>query len=319
MANTFAEIINTTYNLLNESTTSTTYSLTIVKEKINSVIKQICRREYPNIYTNQIYKAWDLSFLREKEAIKTAPNTYLTKKAQAAWTIVKLDSNGNRETDIDGNILTETVTADTEIYFNTTWFLPSWYLNIWWEIIQYTWLKEDSVTWVTWLDFTQPTSTFVRQVYKLPSDSIKPFDMEYIIKDWQYYNTWMIEYQDFRYNYWYTQYYTVLNDESNNSYIDIIWYPEYSNFILHYYIRPTELVNDSDEIIIPEDYWIRVVAALSAWELFYENEEDIDAQRELNKWYKELNSMFNFYSKIVDRPRWKIQPKYPRFDTINAY
>jgi len=278
MSNTLAEVYEKVYDLMWEKTTSTTYPVTSAVSLINTYIDRICKWQVINLLNPQVkYRAWNLSFLEK--------NVYF--------------SNIQSQT-----ISVATTVWATEITVDTTDYPTSGAVLINWEIALYTGKSATQLTWVTWITTIHPVGSRVTVVYQLPANITKPFQV-YDTKGSE------IEYQDFRYNDK-ERYYTILTQDK----VDYIYFNScaFNNMFIKYYEKPTKLVyatDDQEEIILPDDYGITVVAQLVAGEMKYTKWEEQDlASNNLNNWYIALQEMYDYYAKKAINRGW-INITYP--------
>lgn len=273
MANTFNDIITAVYYKMSQKTTSTTYDLTsLVKPKINSVISQICRGEYTNVLDNSILRGWKLPFLEAKKQYQR----YIPAKLTALLTA-----------------------GDTEINIDTTNYETTGAVIVKWNIINYTWKSATQLTWCTNVLVTTETET-VYPLYSFPWDIERPFNLT-IWNDWEQ----DFSFSDERENNRYVEYYTIRYDNENIPYLDIRYSWE-ALFWLKYNRVVTDLVDNTDETILPNNYWLDVVAPIVAGELLRDKEQMEHSQALLSNGYKKLKDMYSYYSRDIKDIRKKI-------------
>jgi len=66
------------------------------------------------------------------------------------------------------------------------------------------------------------------------------------------------------------------------------------------------MVDGVDEASIPDDFALKVVAPLVAGELLWDTEEIDDAIPKLNRGCTNLQTMYDYYSKMIKRNRERI-------------
>lgn len=279
MANLLAEVYEKVYDLLWERTTSTTYPVTSAVSLINTYIDRICKGQVINLLNPQVkYRAGNLSFLEK--------NVYY-KNIQSQVISVATTVNG------------------TTLTLTTTDFPTSGAVLINGEIVKYTGKSATQLTGVSWITAVHEVGSRVTVVYQLPANITKPFQV-YDVKGSE------IEYQDFRYNDK-ERYYTILTQD----WVDYIYFNScgFNNMLVKYYKKPTKLVystDDQEEIDLPDDYGITVVAPLVAGEMKYTKWEEQDlASNNLNNWYTALQEMYDYYSKKAIKYRGGINITYP--------
>lgn len=273
MANTYAEIISRVYHHLAVDTDSTTYDLaTVVKPKINSVIRDVSKWRYKNIIDKRIIKAGDLKFVKWK-----AFYDFVTPRPLGAPLSV----------------------IDINMTLKSSEYLPAWYVYIVWDVIQYTGNTWTTLTGLTGTLTTHKLWDVVEQIYPVPADADRSFVMYEIDRygveqPIDYVNSihWLSSTPN--YSYWIGEsIWTIVNDNSWNNYI-LIRSPHGQNqkYKLWYYRKATTLVNDSDLCILPDDIWIEIIAPIVAWELLYTTEEDEQWMKLLNISYDMLEMFF---------------------------
>ena len=279
MSNKLAEVYNEVYDLMWEKSTSTTYPVTSVVSLINRYIARICKWQVVSLLNPQIvYRAGNLKFLEK--------NIYYTNIANQT-------------------LSTEIVVGSVEIETITTDAPTSWSVLIDWEIITYTGKTSTKLTGVTGITTTHEVGTQISRVYLLPTNIIKPFQV-YDVKGSE------VDYSDFRFNEKAT-YYTIMTQD-NKDYIYFGWC-NLNNMLVKYYKKPSVLVygeDDEEEIELPDDYWLDIVAPLIAGDMQYSKGEEIDlAQNNLNKWYSALQEFFDSQSQKVKKYRGGINIVQP--------
>ena len=114
-----------------QTSNSTTFSDSIIWDKVNWIIRRILRGRYTWIawmYRGRtipwtIFRAWELWFMKWNFNIRNN------------W----------------GSMLTQNLNiGDTVAYCDTTQLLPSWYVEIWGDTITYTNILSDRLEWVSW-------------------------------------------------------------------------------------------------------------------------------------------------------------------------
>jgi len=296
MANTREEIREEVYYILGESSDSTEYTSTRLNDMINSyqdvIIKWWIKRED----NSQTIKAPDLRFMRKKNFIEYVPVVSLT---------------------------VDVVIWDLTIDFDTTDFQDSWYLNILWDVIQYTWKTATQVTWVTGIEIGKTTWDAVRQIYKLPTEAWKWFMLEFVDSNQVYsnYRWWyFLDYVDYRMEKDKVSFYTIIwdNETTTNQFIDIFWWNRKDDkFIFHYYKKATTMTADSDESNLPDDYGKLVIAPIVAWKILYNTDEVQKWVELLSKWYNEMETMYNAFANIIKEYQKWVKTRWFNLWSVN--
>lgn len=266
MGNTLLQIdIRVIQNMWIDSD-STTYS----KEnrrvpKINSVISRICKGNYKNILTWQIYKGWDMWFLRKKEFVQSF---------EAIKTTEKIDS------------------TNTTVACTTTAKIPTqWHINVNWCVFQYTGKTANSLTGVTGIVWVHPNGSNMQYVHKVASDCMKPHNLFYIQQETG--KTLPRDFLDYKYQDVSDNYWTLIIDDVWEQYIHCNFPTSEENYWHIYYKKPTILTWDTDVTDIPDDYGVELIALLASWEMLRETEQRDQWKNQLTLAYAMLEEFNN--------------------------
>ena len=273
MGNTLSEVFEEVYDLMWEKTTSTTYPITSAVSLINRYIAKVCRWQVVSLLDKRERFRWgNLKFLEK--------NVYYS------------------------NISSQVISVETVVWWDTLTISTTYYPNsgailINGEIVTYTNKSATQLTGVVWITAKHPVWSRCILVFALPENISKPFQV-FDTKGKE------IEFQDFRYNDK-TVFFSILTQD----WVDYLYLNNcnQNNFLVKYYLKPTSLVYNTDndtEIILPDDYWIDMIAPMVAWDMKYNKWEEMDiAQNNLVKWYATLQEFFDFYStKAVTYRKW---------------
>lgn len=178
---------------------------------------------------------------------------------------------------LTSRILTQEVLVwDTKLYFDTTDLASSGSIIMWEVIFSYT-VKTSTYIEIPASEFTWEKGTVLRVLYDLPTDIDEP----QALRQWNI-EIWFVN--DDSPITW-TVYYSII---SGKLYIKwVIW-----KIVLKYKKKPTDLVDNTDECIIPDAK--NIIACISAGEVLYDLEETNDAQSKLVSGYSQLKE---FYAK----------------------
>lgn len=269
MAKTFWQIKTQGWASINQRSTSTTFSTTIMWAKINEVIKRVCNGRYKNILTGQIIRAWKLSFMNTETSIRTL-----------SWW----------DTTADLEII------DTELDIDTTFLNSSGYVLINNEVIAYTWKSATQLTWVSGQTVKHDSWSKVYQLYTLPTNFNKPNKI-IIAKTGQEIPeyTWdnCISYK-IRYSW--TDTILELQNLDNDTIITI-----------DYLKKVTDMSDDADETIIADEYAL-LMWDLAWGELWYTKGLTM-SERVLNDAYSRLQWMFQYYTNTRNVIKQSIKPQ----------
>lgn len=271
------EIVDKTYYILGEDQSSTVFDKEgAVVPKINSTIDKICRCNVTNIITQQKIRWWILDFLYEDRTI----------------TIPKVKKSLN---DIDVN--------STSIILDTLDGLPErWYLEIDWNIINYGSLDtvDGAVVQVSGINWDHKANADVHFAYAFSENIMKPsdfFDIQYneILK--------FIDYREKRPDYF--RCYTIKPYKWKK--VAVFYNIDNAPVMISYTKKIEPMVSDEDECWLPDDYGVKIVPYIVAWELLIDTSESGKAKELLTMWYAELEDMYSYYATPTKQFRKKIK------------
>ena len=292
---TLGDIKTEVYLLMNQSSDSSTYDAdTRVQTKINTVIQDVCKGEYRSILSDEVFKAWDLRFLRGKQAVKRYDNVTLT---------------------------AELLTTDIELSCDTTNLTDSWSVVINGNVIHYTGKTATELTGVTNIQMDQDSWEYLRQVFQVETEAFKAFVLFWIASKSEFWPDMIeIPYDDNRNQQSMDRYYTILTDEtSTDLWLDIRGFTGTEKFWLEYYKGLSDYTSDWDTIAIPDPYWKSVIASMVAGELLWESEQTDESTRKLQLAYSKLITFYNTYNTMVKERRKSIKFKWPNTNWVSPY
>lgn len=168
----------------------------------------------------------------------------------------------------------------------------AWFVKVASDLVKYTYNDKKNLSWVEWQSIKYFSWEKLKQVYELPvdfMDIIKIFEPNF------YKNYELINYK--------SKYLIDFSGFSQNEIVSLTYRKKYVN-----------LINDSDLCMLPDNYWIDILANLVAWELLFQRNMPT-SQNLLSVWYNFLQTMFLEYE-AEKRPiktslkaknrRWKI-------------
>lgn len=274
---TLNQILTETYKILWEPSDSSNYDeQTVVLPRINDIVDSICKWKYINPSNSQAFTAGDLSFLRRDyfvQLVKTMP------------------------------VGVDFLTTATEIEFTTTDYSSSGNVYIGGDIISYTGKTSTEITGVTGIDIKHNGGEKVYQLYPLPAWISLPFTL--VILDRNGNVKYELPYVDGRYPTTANKYFTIVTKSDGTNYLHVVWCWDDRAKVV-YYVNSTPMVDGVDEASIPDDFALKVVAPLVAGELLWDTEEIDDAIPKLNRGCTNLQTMYDYYSKMIKRNRERI-------------
>lgn len=283
---TLTEITDKIYKKMWIKSDSTVFDRqSIIIPRLNAVIADICAGQVTNIFDKNItYKSGFLRFLAKKYFFSTKSPIPLTSNAPTWSAILYLDTS----------------TLDT-----------SWAIIIWEDVISYTWKTATSLTWVSWVSTNHFIWDKAEQVYKLPTDAWKNFNLQYLNSS----KTYPVTFQDDRAPKEFQPYFTLKFDSSyTDEFIYVKWLDNWA-FMFDYYAKSVDLVADWDTSILIDRFMEAVAIPLTAWlALFSQYWDDIlgkrgqwliqDAYHSLQSLYWQNAERVKEFRKVVRRPNW---------------
>lgn len=275
--NTKKEIVDKTYYILWEDQSSTVFDKEgAVVPKINSTIDKICRCNVTNIITQQKIRGGILDFLYEDKTIKVPRAKKNLNAIDVNSTYIQLDS--------------------------LDWLPEKWYLEINWNIISYWWLdtQDWSIIQVNWINGGHEVNSDIHLAYVFPENVMKPSDF-FDIK-----NEDTLKFVDFREKRPdFVSCYTIKPYKWKKV---AVFYNIDNSYIMITYTKKLEpLVSDEDECGFPDDYGVKIVPYLVAWELLIDTSEWGKGKELLTIWYAELEDMYSYYATPTKQFRKKIK------------
>lgn len=274
---TLWQILTKIWDLTWQTSKSTNFSRPILVDEINETLRQVLRGRVSSILSpGKIYRAWELWFLEWRTNVRVK------------W----------------GWIATEILNIwDTELKTDTNDLLESWYVEIGWDILAYTWKTDTELVWVTGQTIKHYVWEKITQLYVMPAEMEKPKLVNYINKNS---TTNKIPVPLFT---WYeAKSYNVIKTWTVTL-LEIAGFEADDIIEVNYNKVFNDLSEDTDICPIPDDYWTSVIARLVAWAIAYDKEMP-QAERVLNRWYWNLQNMFQYFTnkKIVIKQKLKPTP-----------
>ena len=271
------EIVDKTYYILGEDQSSTVFDKEgAVVPKINTTIDQICRCNVTNILTWQKIRWWILDFLYEDKTM----------------TIPRVKKTLN-----DINVNSTYIILDT-----LDWLPERWYLEIDWNIITYGGLDtvDGAVIQVNGINGDHKANADVHFAYAFNENIMKPsdfFDIQYneILK--------FIDYREKRPDYY--RCYTIKPYKWKK--VAIFYNIDNAPILISYTKKIEPMTSDEDECWLPDDYGVKIVPYIVAWQLLIDTSEVQKAERLLAIWYAELEDMYSYYATPTKQFRKKIK------------
>lgn len=284
---TLSTLRDYTYNILNDTVNSSTYTQSLIDQLINDEQVEVC-------------DSFKWSFLRKKYLFIGADDTSLSSDITTGSTTISV--------------------ADT-----TDW-PSSGAVLIEHDIINYTGKTSTSLTGVTNIGVAHYEGATVYPLWAVPTDYSRQMAL-YVEASgsstpvmWQYLD-------EFTYDTSPEQFvYSILHDNSNNEYIYVNtkFVGQGDMVMFHYLKTPTTLDEDADVSTVPDPYAAKVLPKLVAGKammLFGDNVDGLGssniqlAQMELLKMQKHYGEKEQGYSKLI-RPSYRSGTNVPRYNPI---
>lgn len=280
---TFWDIKAKVWNLLGQTSRSTTFSDTIVWGKINNVIRELCKWRYVALWGSyrwrlqawQEYRCWKLWFLEGKFMVKVYNNPRLSQIYNVGDTTLTISDTSN--------------------------MLSAWYVQIWGDIFSYTSKSSTQLLWVVGGTIEHLETEPVIQLFETPLEMSKPNSVSGISRDTNSQEIEIDEDEDETFTtYW------KLERTGNKQLIKIVWVVTWSLVRIEYTKMVTNLSENADICVLPEDYWITVVAYLVAGELWSEKMMPMSSTH-LAMWCAKLQVMFGDFSNTKTITKQKLR------------
>lgn len=274
--NTKKEIVDKTYYILWEDQSSTVFDKEWeVVPKINTTVDQICRCNVTNILTWQKIRGGILDFLYEERtiAIPKCKNTMEDIDVDSGY--IKLDS--------------------------LDWLPSRWNLEINGNIVSYNGLEsnDSAVLKVSGIDWPHAAWSSVHFAYLLPESMIKASDFY----DIEFEKTLkFIDFREPRQDY--ERCYTIKPFKWRK--VAVFYNVDWPVFI-SYTKKLEPMEADDDECGLPDDYWVKIIPYLVAWQLLIDTSEVNKGEKLLAIGYSELEDMYSYYATPTKKFRKQIK------------
>ena len=247
---TLWDIKSLIWTLLGQRSSSTTFSATVITQKANMVLREVCKGRYTAMswsyrgrtFPWQTFRCGKMWFLEWSFPIRIMSGSSLS---------------------LDYNLWDTTITCDT------TNILPSGWIEIGWESISYTSKSSTQLLWVSGWTISHLATESVTQLYQTPIGMAKPSSLDLIIQ-WigssNYTKTQTIDIPLDQEEELVT-YYKIVRVGSLQL-LKIVGLSNQSLVNVKYTKRVDDMVNDTDVCPLPEDYGLSVIAYLAAGELW---------------------------------------------------
>jgi hypothetical protein len=254
--------------------TSSTFTETLLNAEINACILNILLWKVTNHTNGRRLRIWKLSFNESFANFWVQPWSTLT------W---------------------EVSIWDTTIPCDTSWLYPSWYVQIWWDIIKYTWITSTTLTWVEWIKVNHNMWEKIVQLYKMPDNFDRSIRADHILK-WDELRESEIMYSQ----YWDLKVcYNILYYETVRL-VKVYGFSSTDMIRIKYSKKFYDLVNDNDYCPLPWHYWVTIVAKLVAWELWMTKMLP-NAVQLMTIWFNNLRDMYDIYLSETTKPTVQIK------------
>lgn len=291
---TLQDVYNICYWIISQGQDATAYPTSLLKAFINDAQNDICYWTLQNLSTNERIEKQALSFLEKNVFYSTRRFSTLSSNAVVWWT---------------------TLTC-------TNTFSSSWYLWIWWNIIQYLANDWTTISWISpiWeysISFAHISWTQVFQLNELPSDfwqlsrvfltlqNTRQRIALVWIDDRDLYTTnpnsyiyrffFDVNYYSWSWWVWREWYYSIIRWRFI---LFLIPQQDWQPISFEYQQAPTQLSSSTDILTIPDDYALTTVPYIATAEMLA-NRWDLDEALKLNNfWFQKVKNMYQFYSTI---------------------
>ncbi len=282
---TLQDVYNIAYWIVKQPENSSAYPTTLLKTFINKAQNDICFGNLTNLQTGEKMPKMSLPFLNDSAFYTTVAKTAVY-SAPAVWA--------------------------TTLYATTNGFASAGYLYIKWNVIQYTWITATSFTWVsatgkTSIKFAFERGTPILQAYLLPTNFSQAVEMQYnknqrlvaldqrdiINESWTSFFLQRFFRNDFSADITNTEYYYSIIDTTYFIFIgpNVSW----RMLRLDYQTKPTQLVDPTDVLTIPDEYSLNTIPYLAIAEMMFNRWESDEWIKLQNFWYNNAYNLYKYY------------------------
>lgn len=284
---TFWDIKTEVWDLLWQTSNSTIFSSQKIGKKINAKVREVLRGRITSLLdTNRIYRSGKIQFNEWKTSFRT-------KAWSRLWAVL--------------NLWDITATCSTNDLYS------AWYVQIWSDTINYTWKTTTSILWVSGQTLEHLETEKIVQLYEMPVNFEKPNYINFIIQgnDLRTYEIPYNEAESLQVCY------TIIKTW-NKTLLKVIWIESDSLIEVWYTKIVYDMVTDSDLCILPDNYGIKVIAPLVAWE--YAQQKGLPtSQSILMSGYTRLQWLYQFEANAITITKQSIKPQSYWFRTIQSY
>lgn len=277
---TLWDIISEVWFRLGQTSSSVTFNRTRVVGKINYIIRELCKGRYvsplPQVKSiNREYRCGKLWFMNGSYPIRI----------KAGSTLVSTFNVG-----------------DTTISCNTANLLSSWWIMMGGEIFSYSSITSSTLQGVSGLTIQHLATEKIVQLYEAPAEMSKPSSVTAVRHYSRLINA-PIPYSDE----WNLFLYFQLLRSWTTQLFNLYWMQNDDLVEVNYTKIVTDLVDDTDICILPEDYWMTVVAPIVSAELWLPKAMP-NATGDMNEGVSKLQVMFGDFGNIETITKQKITP-----------
>lgn len=283
---TFWDIKSEVWSLLGQRSTTGNFSDNVISRKINEVSSEVWKWKVVNkLNPRQMYRAGKMYFRDDFTNVRIKWGSTLTVPLNL-W--------------------------ETEATMDPSNLYTSWYIELWWDIINYTGVSATQILWVSGQIVDHLVNEKAIQIYEMPLNMDKPWKVE-LIQKWDNINKLPIPQFDEQQNQ--TSYYQIIRTTDNKMLLKIVW-PRSDDLVKVSYPRKYVKMNLNTDICpFPDDYGTSVIALLVAGVLWY-NKGIPNSQQHLNDGYTALQTMYWDFNDEVLIIKQSISPKAYNFNSL---
>jgi len=293
MANTYTlqDLYNIWYGIIAQAEDSTAYPVDLFKSFLNKAQNDICYGNVQNLQTNERLKKQALNFLESSQFYSTKLFSAIT-TAPAVWDTVLNCTN--------------TLASSGLVWVNG-------------DIISYTWNTWTQLTWIPTtgdlsIQFPNTAWTLIFQLETLPTDYGQLSKAFLTLNNFKTRETLIwIDSRDLSspipnsnlYRFFFDKNYSSTAWLNREYYYSIIK-GKYILFMtpniasqsisFEYQKRPTQLVNITDTLAIPDDYSLNTIPYMAMAEMMMNRWEADEWMKLNNFWFQNIKSMYEFYA-----------------------
>lgn len=281
---TFGRIKEEVWRLIWQKNTSKNFWDDYLSSKINTVAYDIWNWYVTNLLNpNDIIKSLDLYFQNDNYPFRINSGSILWENI-SLWTI------------------------EFKIWLNN--MSERWWAILGSDVLEYSKNIDCNLKWVLGVNINHNAWERIEQLYEVPEDFSKLIGIKKIIKD----STWVKE-LEIPFDSWKISFSIINESRTWKKLLKINSLNDGDEMKIVYVREYPRMFNDTDLSPFPWEYWLSVLAILTAWIIAQENAMPM-ANTLLSVAYPNLRTMYSYFSSQIKSNNQKIMPKPYFFNTM---